>query len=90
MNIVILLEKVQELYPDEEIEIEKLNISEGITVRFHDRRSRMALRKGDSWNKVCNFLKESKERLDMIEFTCPMCIESKSKGGTVLTCNQCF
>ena len=54
MNIGIFLEKIRELSPDEEIEVEKLNISEGITAHFH------------SWKQVCNFMRESEQRLEMI------------------------
>ena len=61
MNIVVFLEKIRTLAPDENIVIERLIMSAGTTINFIDRRSRMALRIGDRWKKhilSCKRLKE--------------------------------
>ena len=55
MNIGVFIEKIRALAPDEDIEIEKLTISAGITINFIDRGSRMALRIGDRWKKNIYF-----------------------------------
>ena len=52
MNIGVFLEKIRTLAPDEDIKIEKLIMSAGITINFIDRHSRMALRIGDRWKNI--------------------------------------
>ena len=40
--------------------------------------------------KTYTFMQETKGRLEDTEFTCPICMESKGNGGTILTCNECL
>ena len=60
-NIGVVIEKIRELAPDEDIELERLAMAEGITIHFIDRHTRMSLRIGDKWKKhilTCNRLKK--------------------------------
>ena len=59
-NIGVFIEKIRELAPDEDIELERLAMAEGITIHFIDRHTRMGLRIGDKWKKhilTCKRLK---------------------------------